>query len=95
MSLNGRINVGPRCDFRVSDWEFREAVDRMRHAMTLPRGERRAVIRGIAIDYGVSERTLYRWIRYTLHTIRVGKYEALFVIGSGTPSQVTHWEQAA
>lgn len=78
----------------VSEWEYREAVRRVRNAP--PKGQGRAeAMRRIAADYGVSLRTLQRWMTYDVQAVRCGKYEALFVIGKKRPSQVTPWEKAA
>ena len=81
--------------WKLSEWEFREAVRRTREAKALPKGSRADAYRRIASDYGVSVRTLERWLGYDLRTVRCGKYEALFVIGKKRPSQVTPWERAA
>lgn len=80
----------------VSEWEFHEAVRRTREAIRLPYGQRDAALRGIAAEYGVSARTLRRWVGYKVTTVKCDKYHALFVIGAGRrPSQVTPWERAA
>jgi hypothetical protein len=81
--------------WQVSMWEFYEAQRRIRDAADLPRGRRAAAYRSIASDYGIATRTVYRWARYTVESVRCGKFEALFVIGSRRPSQVTPWERAA
>lgn len=80
--------------WRVSEWEFREAVRRTRDAQRLPRGRTDAK-RRIAADYGVCVRTLERWVAYDVRSVKVGKHVALFVLGRGAPSQVTPWERAA
>jgi hypothetical protein len=81
--------------WRVSEWEFREACRRTRQANALPRGQRDAAKRCIASEYGVSPRTLERWIHYEVHTVRVAGYAAMFIVGNRTPSQVTPWEKVA
>lgn len=78
----------------VSEWEFREAVGRVRTVLEGPKPHV-PHMESIALDYGVSVRTLYRWARYDVRSVRCGKYEALFVIGKNRPSQVTPWEKAA
>ena len=79
----------------VSEWEFREAVKRTRAAHKLPHGERAAVKRSIASDYGVCVRTLERWLGYEVSTVKVAGFVALFVISGRRPSQVTPWERAS
>ena len=81
--------------WKLSEWEFREAVKRTRAAKRLPKGDRSEAYRRIAADYGVSVRTLERWVTYDVRSVRCGKFEALFVIGKKRPSQVTPWEKAA
>jgi DNA-binding transcriptional MocR family regulator len=81
--------------WRVSEWEFHEAVRRTREAEQLPRGQRTPEKRRIAADYGVSVKTLERWLGYSVQTVACGKYRAMFVISTGRPSQVTPWEKAA
>ena len=43
------------------------------------RGKGMPVLRSIAADYGVSVRTLWRWAKYDVREVQVGKYRALFV----------------
>lgn len=85
----------PRSAWPVSEWEFREAARRIADALTLKRGERMPALRLIAADYGVSVRTLWRWAKYDVREVQVGKYRALFILGTGEPSRVTRWEKAA
>jgi hypothetical protein len=81
--------------WNVSEWEFREAVKRTRAAQKLPRGERGAVKRSIAADYGVCVKTLERWLSYDVRSVKLAGFVALFVISGRRPSQVTPWEKAA
>ena len=81
--------------WHLSEWEFREAVKRTRAALRLPHGQRSEALRRVAVDYGICERTLRRWLTYDVKALRIGSYEALFVLKNGKPSQVTPWEKAA
>jgi hypothetical protein len=91
-----RFTSVPRATWRVSAWEFREAQRRATEASCLPDGQRWDAMKRIAADYGISLRTLYRWMHYTVHETRVGPFSALFIVNSGRlPSQVTPWEKAA
>lgn len=80
----------------VSEWEYREIVKRVVSARCLPRGERTAVMRSIAADYGLSVRTLHRYAGRELTPVRVGRHSALFLVDRRmTPRRVTAWEEAA
>lgn len=79
----------------MSVWEFEEVRRKLREIATLPHGQKGRARRNMADEYGVSERTLLRWAGYTVEAVQCGKYEALFVIGTKRPSQVTPWEKAA
>lgn len=79
----------------VSEWEFHEARRRARAAIALPRGQRTEALRRVAVDYDVSPRTLRRWLTYDVRSVTCGEYEALFVLTTKRPSQVTPWEKAA
>ena len=81
--------------WHVSEWEFREAVERTRAAHKLPHGQRAAAKRSIASDYGVCARTLERWLGYEVSTVKVAGFVALFVTSGRQPSQVTPWERAS
>lgn len=84
------------CFLALSEWEVREILRRVGDAKRMPFGERAAVLRSIAYDYGVSVRTLDRYYAERLETIQVGKYRALFrVPAKQPPKRVSAWERAA
>jgi hypothetical protein len=91
-----KLGAAPKAQWPLSEWEYHEAVRRSRDALRLPNGQRNDALLRIAADYGICKRTLYRWVKYSVHEVRVGRYVALFVANPGkTPAQVTRWEKAA
>ena len=93
-ALPGIANLA-RADLPLSMWEVRECVARVHRAMALPRGQRSEAVRRVAADYGVSDRTLYRWRKCRFIEGEIGGFTALFIVGNGEPSRVTPWEKAA
>lgn len=79
----------------VSAWEFEEVKRKLREIAAMPHGQRKRARQNLAASYGLSERTLCRWVHYDVKSVRCGRYEALFVIGKNRPSQVTPWEKVA
>lgn len=93
--MRGGTLEPPRSLWLISEWEFREARRRINDAFRLIRPFRGAALRGIATDYGVSIRTLYRWRTYDVREVAIGEWRALYIIGAGEPSRMTRWERAA
>jgi hypothetical protein len=80
----------------LSEWELAEMIGRARDASKFSYGQRGAAFRSIAADYGVSVRTVQRYLRTELKPVKVAGYRALFLIRQDrAPTQVTTWERAA
>lgn len=75
--MTAQTIVGPF--WNVSEWEFREACRRARSVRKLPRGTRMDAKAAIAADYGISTRTLERWLHYDVHSVKCAGFVALFV----------------
>ena len=79
----------------LSEWEWAELMKRARSAQLLPPGERGFTFRSIAADYGISVRTIHRYLRAELTPVKVGRHRALFMVRKHRPpTQVTGWEAA-
>ena len=79
----------------VSSWEWAELMKRVHSAPKRGTGERTDALRRIAVDYGISVRTIHRYLRAELTPVKVGRHRALFLVRrDGAPSQVTAWEAA-
>lgn len=71
----------------------REAAARLRY---IPHGEREAELRRIAEEFGVSTRTIHRYLRNDVEIHEVAGWRAAFEVRPGEPPRrVTPWEPSA
>jgi hypothetical protein len=101
--LRGHEPFGPRPVLYAT--ELAELLDRARVYAKIPRGtgERTRAFQSLASDYGVTVRTIYRYLAYgTPQEVRVGRWSAWFAGSNnrrdgrpvGKPIQLTEWTRA-